>query len=227
MRDASSRRARSRRFSRILAIPTRSDCCAASRAAASGRIAAGWTRSQASCRAWARSSAAAFSRIAARSPTTAAAPTSPRSSPSPPGTRAAAGTTSSRTTCRARKRRTSPCHRSTAAPLRCVELDELTKIFKQRGHEVHALTDVTAAIWPGETLGLVGESGSGKTTLARTLLGIVAPTAGVARLDGVRLPAALPEALAGASCARCRSCSRTRTLRSTAATRCAASCSAR
>ncbi|MDQ3121989.1 MAG: ABC transporter ATP-binding protein, partial [Actinomycetota bacterium] len=78
-----------------------------------------------------------------------------------------------------------PVDRS-VAPL--VELDELTKIFKQRGHEVHALTDVTAAIWPGETLGLVGESGSGKTTLARTLLGIVAPTAGVARLDGAPLP---------------------------------------
>ena len=39
---------------------------------------------------------------------------------------------------------------------------------------------VSAAIWPGETLGLVGESGSGKTTLARTLLGIVAPTTGAA-----------------------------------------------
>jgi len=73
-----------------------------------------------------------------------------------------------------------------AAPL--VELSELTKIFRQRGHEVHALTDVTAAIWPGETLGLVGESGSGKTTLARTLLGIVPPTSGTATLDGKALP---------------------------------------
>ncbi len=69
-----------------------------------------------------------------------------------------------------------------------VELDELTKVFKQRGHEVHALTGVTAAIWPGETLGLVGESGSGKTTLARTLLGIVPPTSGSATLDGRPLP---------------------------------------
>ena len=72
------------------------------------------------------------------------------------------------------------------APL--VDLDELTKVFRQRGHEVHALTSVSAAIWPGETLGLVGESGSGKTTLARTLLGIVPPTAGSARLDGTALP---------------------------------------
>jgi peptide/nickel transport system ATP-binding protein len=69
-----------------------------------------------------------------------------------------------------------------------VELSGLTKIFRQRGHDVHALTDVSAAIWPGETLGLVGESGSGKTTLARTLLGIVPPTEGEATLDGSPLP---------------------------------------
>ncbi|HJR95709.1 MAG TPA: ABC transporter ATP-binding protein [Gaiellaceae bacterium] len=70
-----------------------------------------------------------------------------------------------------------------------VEVRELSKVFRQRGHDVHALTEVSAAIWPGETLGLVGESGSGKTTLARTLLGIVFPTAGTALLEGEELPA--------------------------------------
>ena len=79
-----------------------------------------------------------------------------------------------------------PAVDATAAPV--VELQELTKVFKQRGHEVHALTDVSAAIWPGETLGLVGESGSGKTTLARTLLGIVPATGGAALLEGDTLP---------------------------------------
>jgi len=69
-----------------------------------------------------------------------------------------------------------------------VAIQDLSKVFKQRGHDVHALTEVSAAIWPGETLGLVGESGSGKTTLARTLLGIVPPTAGTALLDGRELP---------------------------------------
>jgi peptide/nickel transport system ATP-binding protein len=74
-----------------------------------------------------------------------------------------------------------------SAPL--VELDGLTKVFRQSGNDVHALTDVSVRIWPGETLGLVGESGSGKTTLARTLLGIVAPTEGTASLAGRELPA--------------------------------------
>jgi len=73
----------------------------------------------------------------------------------------------------------------TVAPL--VELRSLTKVFKQRGQDVHALTDVSATIWPGETLGLVGESGSGKTTLARTLLGIVPPSEGTALLEGREL----------------------------------------
>ncbi len=68
-----------------------------------------------------------------------------------------------------------------------VKFEDLSKVFKQRGHDVHALTDVSAAIWPGETLGLVGESGSGKTTLARTLLGIIGPTGGVVELDGAAL----------------------------------------
>ena len=68
-----------------------------------------------------------------------------------------------------------------------VEIRDLTKVFTQRGHDVHALTAVSASIWSGETLGLVGESGSGKTTLARTLLGIVPPTEGVAVLDGREL----------------------------------------
>jgi peptide/nickel transport system ATP-binding protein len=70
----------------------------------------------------------------------------------------------------------------TTAPL--VRFEELGKIFRQHGNLIHALTGVSAAIWPGETLGLVGESGSGKTTLARSLLGIVEPTSGTVELDG-------------------------------------------
>jgi ABC-type glutathione transport system ATPase component len=49
---------------------------------------------------------------------------------------------------------------------------------------VHALRDVTLAMGAGETLGVVGESGSGKTTLGRLLLGLQAPTSGVASFLG-------------------------------------------
>ena len=69
-----------------------------------------------------------------------------------------------------------------AAPL--LQFDDLGKVFQQHGVDIHALVGVSAAIWPGETLGLVGESGSGKTTLARTLLGIIGPTSGAIELEG-------------------------------------------
>jgi peptide/nickel transport system ATP-binding protein len=39
----------------------------------------------------------------------------------------------------------------------------------------------------GEVLGIVGESGSGKTSLARAITGIVPPSGGVIRLDGVQV----------------------------------------
>jgi peptide/nickel transport system ATP-binding protein len=73
-----------------------------------------------------------------------------------------------------------------ATPL--LRVDQLTKTFRQDRHEIKALAGVSAMLWPGETLGLVGESGSGKTTFARTLLGIVQPTAGTVEIDGRTMP---------------------------------------
>ena len=65
-----------------------------------------------------------------------------------------------------------------------LRFEDLGKVFRQHGRDIQALAGVSAAIWPGETLGLVGESGSGKTTLARTLLGLVGPTTGAVTLEG-------------------------------------------
>ena len=109
------------------------------------------------------------------------------------------------------------------APL--VQLEGLTKVFRQRATTSTRSPTSSVQIWPGETLGLVGESGSGKTTLARTLLGIVAPT-GAPHLQGRSFRPATRSARAPI-CGRSRSSSRTRTRRSTAATRCGGSSSAR
>jgi peptide/nickel transport system ATP-binding protein len=69
-----------------------------------------------------------------------------------------------------------------------LEAENVRKTFRQEGHDVKALDDVSLVIRQGETLGLVGESGSGKTTLARLLLGLSEPDAGSkVELDGAPL----------------------------------------
>lgn len=54
---------------------------------------------------------------------------------------------------------------------------------RRRG-SFRALSDVSAHIAAGETLGLVGESGSGKTTLGRAVLGLAPVTRGTITFDG-------------------------------------------
>jgi oligopeptide/dipeptide ABC transporter ATP-binding protein len=57
------------------------------------------------------------------------------------------------------------------------------------GRGVDAVTDMSFAIPAGGSLALVGESGSGKTTTARMIVGLEAPTAGRALVDGTPVPA--------------------------------------
>ena len=59
-----------------------------------------------------------------------------------------------------------------------IEFHDVSKTFRQHGHDVPALVGIELNLTGGETLGLVGESGSGKSTLAKTLLGIHEPDAG-------------------------------------------------
>lgn len=56
-----------------------------------------------------------------------------------------------------------------------------------RAEVVHAVSDVSLAIKPGEVVGLVGESGCGKSTLGRMVAGIYEPTEGQIFYQGVDL----------------------------------------
>jgi peptide/nickel transport system ATP-binding protein len=70
-----------------------------------------------------------------------------------------------------------------------VRVDAISKSYPRRAGlraELRTVVDsVSFEIVAGETLGLVGESGSGKTTVARMILGLVQPTSGSIRVEGI------------------------------------------
>ena len=74
---------------------------------------------------------------------------------------------------------------SMPAPSGRLQLDRV--VVAAPGSDRLILKGVSFSLEPGEFLGIVGPSGAGKSTLAKTLVGIVAPKLGSARLDGVDL----------------------------------------
>ncbi len=75
---------------------------------------------------------------------------------------------------------------SNNAPL--LEVKDLRVTFAagrgRRRTEVHAVDDVSFAVYEGETFGLVGESGCGKTTTGRAIIRLYDPTSGTIRFRG-------------------------------------------
>jgi ABC-2 type transport system ATP-binding protein len=61
-----------------------------------------------------------------------------------------------------------------------ISIEGLTKRFG----EVVAVDDLSFEVNHGTVVGFLGPNGAGKTTTLRTLLGLVSPTAGTARIDG-------------------------------------------
>ena len=72
-----------------------------------------------------------------------------------------------------------------------LSVSHLTRVFSGRT----VVDDVSFDVTPGEIVGLVGLNGAGKTTIINMILGLLAPTSGEIRIDGVDLLKARGRAL--------------------------------
>lgn len=66
-----------------------------------------------------------------------------------------------------------------------VETRALTRVFGEAGTELRALDAVDLRVAQGEVVGLLGHNGAGKTTAVRLLNGVLAPSAGSAKVFGL------------------------------------------
>ena len=66
-----------------------------------------------------------------------------------------------------------------------LEISSLRKTYGGHGRQVEALRDITLTVDAGQFVCVVGPSGCGKTTLLRCLGGLLPPTSGEVKVDGV------------------------------------------
>lgn len=69
-----------------------------------------------------------------------------------------------------------------------LELRDVSRIYKSRFEETHALDGVSLTVTEGKSCGIVGESGAGKSTILGLLLGLDQPTSGEVLFRGEPLP---------------------------------------
>jgi len=74
--------------------------------------------------------------------------------------------------------------------MNAIEIQGLTKIYKgKKRATVAALKDLNLSIMQGEVFGYLGPNGAGKSTTIKTLMGLVKPTSGSAKIMGANISA--------------------------------------
>ncbi len=76
-----------------------------------------------------------------------------------------------------------------------ITLENLKKIYRHKGREIHALHGVSLHVAPGEIYGVVGQSGAGKSTLIRCVNLLERPDSGRVIVAGQELTALAPAKL--------------------------------
>lgn len=64
-------------------------------------------------------------------------------------------------------------------------LGAITDLFRQERHDIQALAGITFKVRPAECVALLGPNGAGKSTLVKILAGVLYPTRGSVRVDGL------------------------------------------
>ncbi|MGH3995552.1 MAG: ABC transporter ATP-binding protein, partial [Pseudonocardiaceae bacterium] len=68
-----------------------------------------------------------------------------------------------------------------------IEFDGVTKRYQTRHGSTLALSDISLSVGRKEFVVLIGQSGCGKTTMLRILAGLIQPTEGEVRIEGLQL----------------------------------------
>ncbi|GII23766.1 ABC transporter ATP-binding protein [Planosporangium mesophilum] len=74
-----------------------------------------------------------------------------------------------------------------------ISLVEVSHAFRGRAGAVEALAEVDLEIGEGEFVAVIGRSGCGKSTLLRLIAGLITPSSGRVRVDGVMVTRPRPD----------------------------------
>lgn len=69
--------------------------------------------------------------------------------------------------------------------MNAIEIDHLSKVFKgKKGARVEAIKDLSLEVARGEIFGFLGPNGAGKSSTIKSLMGLIVPTSGSAKIMG-------------------------------------------